>query len=80
MYSIIDFLFYYSPVPSYNWTRKNGQLPHSARQENYNRVLVLPHVKVEDQGEYICRVSNDRSSDSKSLILNIQGKLILYHH
>ena len=37
------------PVPHYNWTRKNSFIPKSAIVTNYNRVLILPRVDVEDQ-------------------------------
>lgn len=62
------------PIPSYNWTRKGGSLPRSSRYLAYNRVLIIPEVKVEDQGEYVCRVYNDRSSIENSVVLNIQAE------
>jgi hypothetical protein len=62
------------PVPSYNWTRKGGSLPRGARLSSYNRVLTIPHVQVEDQGEYLCRAYNDRTSTENGLILNIQAE------
>lgn len=62
-----------SPVPSYNWTRKGGSLPKNAYMTSYNRVLMIPEVHVEDQGEYVCRAYNDRASIEESVILNIQG-------
>lgn len=40
---------------------------------NYNRVLIIPHVNVEDQGEYVCRVYNDRLSIENSVRLTIQA-------
>lgn len=66
-------LFYLSPVPSYNWTRKDGQLPKHAYLTSFNRVLIIPKVRVEDEGEYICRAYNDRASTEHSVVLNIQG-------
>ena len=48
------------PVPNYNWTRKGAPLPKGVIITNYNRVLVLPKVKVEDMGEYVCRATNDK--------------------
>uniref|UniRef100_A0A6P7GDV3 Contactin n=1 Tax=Diabrotica virgifera virgifera TaxID=50390 RepID=A0A6P7GDV3_DIAVI len=62
------------PVPSYNWTRKGGSLPRSAFMTSYNRVLVIPKVQVEDEGEYVCRAYNDRASIENSVILNIQAE------
>ncbi|XP_045481618.1 contactin isoform X1 [Harmonia axyridis] len=62
------------PVPSYNWTRKGAPLPKNSYSTSYNRVLVIPHVEVDDQGEYICRAYNDRASISNSVILDIQAE------
>lgn len=62
------------PVPSYNWTRKNGNIPRSARLSNYDRVLTIPNVGVEDEGEYICDVRNDRAHIFNSVFLKVQAK------
>lgn len=62
------------PVPSYNWTRRGSHLPKNAYGLNYNRVLVIPDVKVEDQGEYLCRASNDRSALESSVTISIQAE------
>lgn len=62
------------PVPSYNWTRKGSYLPRGSYQMSYNRVLIIPRAQVEDQGEYICRVYNDRSSMENAITLNIQAE------
>ncbi|XP_072402624.1 contactin [Diabrotica undecimpunctata] len=62
------------PVPSYNWTRKGGSLPRNAYMTSYNRVLVIPKVHVEDEGEYVCRAYNDRASIENSVVLNIQAE------
>lgn len=66
-------LFYFSPVPSYNWTRKGAPLPRSAKGLSFSRVLIIPNVQVEDQGEYICRAYNGRSSIEHGVQLSIQG-------
>lgn len=58
----------------YNWTRKGSPLPRNSYLTSYNRVLIIPKVQVEDQGEYVCRAYNERSSIENSVILNIQGK------
>ncbi|KAK9889197.1 hypothetical protein WA026_004476 [Henosepilachna vigintioctopunctata] len=62
------------PVPSYNWTRKGAPLPKGAYLTSFSRVLIIPHVHVEDQGEYICRAYNDRASIANSVILDIQAE------
>ena len=69
--------FFSSPVPSYNWTRRGADLPKSAIAANYNRVLIIPKVQVEDQGEYVCRAANEKSAIEHSVVLNIQGKRVM---
>ncbi|KAJ8951441.1 hypothetical protein NQ318_006870 [Aromia moschata] len=51
---------------------EGGSLPRSASLASYNRVLNIPRVQVEDEGEYVCRAYNDRSSIENSVILSIQ--------
>ncbi|XP_017779518.1 PREDICTED: contactin-like [Nicrophorus vespilloides] len=62
------------PIPSYNWTRKGGNLPRNSYLSSYNRVLVIRNVQVEDEGEYVCRVYNDRASHQNSVIINVQAE------
>ncbi|XP_066997548.2 contactin [Anabrus simplex] len=62
------------PVPSYNWTRRGANLPRGAMTLSFNRVLILPRVQVEDQGEYVCRAHNDRAAIEHSVILAIQAE------
>lgn len=71
---LISDYFYLSPIPSYNWTRLDGPMPRHARLESYNRVLSIPNVKVEDQGEYMCTIFNDKASLQKSVRLNVQSE------
>lgn len=61
------------PVPTYNWTRLNGNLPKGSYMTNYNRVLIIPRLQVEDQGEYQCRANNDRAAITNTVTLSIQG-------
>lgn len=60
------------PVPAYNWTRKNADLPKHAYSLNYNRVLIIPNATVNDNGEYICTTKNDKKAIPKSVNVNIQ--------
>lgn len=60
------------PVPAYNWTRKNADLPKNAYQLNYNRVLIIPNATVNDNGEYICTAKNDKKAIPKTVNVNIQ--------
>ena len=62
------------PVPYYNWTRKNSDIPSDAIITNHNRVLIIPRVRVEDQGEYQCRAYNDKVSITGSVTLSIQSR------
>lgn len=62
-----------SPVPSYNWTRIGSDLPRGAYTMNYKRVLILPRVRVEDQGEYVCHVFNDKQLIKNSVQLKIEA-------
>lgn len=41
---------------------------------NSNRVLVIPLLRMEDQGEYVCRINNDYSIKEASITLFIQGE------
>ncbi|XP_033366000.1 contactin isoform X1 [Bombus vosnesenskii] len=61
------------PIPSYNWTRRGASLPRGSYTTSYNRVLIIPKVHVDDQGEYTCRVYNDRSAIENSVRLTIQA-------
>ncbi|XP_011135668.2 contactin [Harpegnathos saltator] len=67
------------PVPSFNWTRKDSNLkdltlPREAYTTSYDRVLIIPRVRVEDQGEYVCRAYNDKLSIENSVQLTIQAE------
>lgn len=63
----------FSPVPSYNWTRIGANLPRGSYMMNYNRVLIIPRVRVDDQGEYVCRAKNEKISIKNSVHLSIQA-------
>lgn len=71
----LECIAYGYPVPSYNWTR-NGvtdRLPEGATTNSHNRVLYIPKVKVEDQGEYTCTTTSGRDVISKAVTLSIQA-------
>ena len=46
---------------------------------NHQRVLILRRVRVEDQGEYVCRAHNDRVSITGSVVLSIQARYGVEH-
>ncbi|CRK87512.1 CLUMA_CG001313, isoform A [Clunio marinus] len=60
------------PVPQYQWTRKNGDLPKQSYTLSYNRVLIIPNATVNDNGDYICTAGNGENEIPKSVNLNIQ--------
>lgn len=60
------------PVPSYNWTRKNANLPKQSYTLNYDRVLIIPNATVNDNGEYVCTAKNDKKAIPKAVNVNIQ--------
>ena len=62
------------PVASYNWMRRNGELPRGAKLSNYNRVLTLSKVEPADIGEYICEARNNQLTITGSIVLSIQAK------
>ncbi|XP_063704991.1 contactin-like [Culicoides brevitarsis] len=62
------------PVPHYNWTRRDADLPRHAYTLNYNRVLIIPNATLNDNGEYVCTVFNDRKTIDKSVHVNLQMK------
>ncbi|KAF2368731.1 Fibronectin type III [Trinorchestia longiramus] len=62
------------PVPSYKWSRRNGNLPRGAKLSSYDRVLTLPAVQPGDVGEYVCQASNEKLSIEDSINLSIQAK------
>ena len=61
------------PVPHYNWTRIGAAMPEGSYVTNYNRVLVIPKIAVEDQGDYECTAKNDYVSIKATLELSIQS-------
>ncbi|UYV67456.1 CNTN3 [Cordylochernes scorpioides] len=72
---ILECVAYGYPVPYYNWTRAGGnkQLPIGSYTKNYDRVLVLPKIRVEDQGAYLCTANNGHETIQKSVTLSIQA-------
>ncbi|XP_049513150.1 contactin isoform X3 [Dermacentor silvarum] len=69
----LECIAYGYPVPKYNWTRVGGPMPLGAQISSHGRVLLLPHVRVRDLGEYVCIASNDQDSIRKSVTLSLQA-------
>lgn len=69
----LECIAYGYPVPKYNWTRLGAPLPEGAEVSSHGRVLLLPRVRVEDLGEYVCTASADQDSIRKGVTLTIQA-------
>ena len=71
----LECIAYGYPVPSYNWTRLGvtNRLPDGAYSMSHNRVLNIPKVKVEDQGEYMCTTTSGRDVITKAVTLSVQA-------
>ncbi|KAL1475262.1 hypothetical protein MTO96_037417 [Rhipicephalus appendiculatus] len=69
----LECIAYGYPVPKYNWTRLGGPMPAGAQISSHGRVLLLPRVRVEDLGEYVCIASADQDSIRKGVTLTIQA-------
>lgn len=70
---ILECIAYGYPVPSYSWNRIGKTLPSGSTTTSYNRLLIIPNVKVEDSGEYRCTASSGGSSIVSSATLRVQS-------
>lgn len=61
------------PTPSITWTRKGGSLPTTHTIENGS--LTIINLSVDDQGSYVCTVSNAVGYGEMDTLLRIEGKL-----
>lgn len=69
----LECVAYGYPVPRYNWTRRGAPIPQGAQFMSYGRVLLLPRIRVEDMGEYVCTASTGEDSIQKALTLSVQA-------
>lgn len=71
----LECMAYGYPTPSYNWTRTGttNRLPDQFRILNDGKVLSLPKIKIEDDGEYICTAILDSYSIQKSVYISVQA-------
>uniref|UniRef100_A0A6B0VH84 Putative down syndrome cell adhesion molecule n=1 Tax=Ixodes ricinus TaxID=34613 RepID=A0A6B0VH84_IXORI len=69
----LECVAYGYPVPKYNWTRRGGPMPRGARIESRGRVLLLPRIRVEDMGEYVCSASTGQDAIHKAVTLSVQA-------
>lgn len=68
----LECLAYGYPVPNYNWTRVNQNLPRNSEISNFGRVLTIKNATVNDNGLYSCTAFNDRKSARNQIELNMQ--------
>lgn len=68
----LECMAYGYPVPHYNWTRLNQNLPRHAEIGNFGRVLTIKNATINDNGNYACTAYNDRKSVVHSILLNLQ--------
>ncbi|KAG9511106.1 Contactin, partial [Fragariocoptes setiger] len=71
----LECMAYGYPTPSYNWTRSGAtnRMPQGYSIINDGKVLLLPKVRIEDAGEYTCRVMSESDSLQKSVIITVQA-------
>ncbi|CAL4124571.1 unnamed protein product, partial [Meganyctiphanes norvegica] len=59
------------PPVSYTWTKKNSEMPLSARIKD--EILDLPEVHSEDAGTYICTARNEKMAMDMPTLLVVTG-------
>ncbi|XP_064486907.1 contactin-like [Ornithodoros turicata] len=69
----LECVAYGYPVPFYNWTRLGGPMPEGARVESYGHVLLLPSIRIEDMGDYVCTASTGEDAIRKTVTLSVQA-------
>lgn len=68
----LECMAYGYPVPHYNWTRLNQDLPRHSEVSSAGRVLTIRNATINDNGIYSCTAYNDRKSARNSIELNMQ--------
>ncbi|XP_065314579.1 contactin-like isoform X2 [Gordionus sp. m RMFG-2023] len=69
----IECVAYGDPIPQYNWTKADSQLPAKARMEDFNRVLIIPDARPTDDGNYRCKASNVIGETEQGLSLSVSA-------
>lgn len=72
----LECMAYGYPTPSYNWTRVGPsiRMPNGYSTKNDGKVLVIPKIRIEDEGEYICRATSENESLQKSVRVTVQAQ------
>jgi heparan sulfate proteoglycan 2 (perlecan) len=63
-----------TPPPTVRWNKAEGRFPPSAIISE--GLLVIPDVRLEDAGTYICTASNAAGSVQSTVILYVRGKFV----
>ncbi|CAF0741448.1 unnamed protein product, partial [Didymodactylos carnosus] len=65
------------PTPTIEWLKNGESISKDSRiNESYDddvATLIIKKIKLEDDGEYICRASNDEGSDNSSAQLTVKA-------
>ena len=63
----------------YSWYKRDGQLPDSAEQLDFNRVLYIRDIQQIHSGDYVCTVrqTNQGGEKSKSVTVSVEGMTLL---
>ena len=62
----------------YNWQKVSGSLPSNVRRSNEGRNLIIPNIKLNDEGQYYCEVSNGENKVSSMRVqVTVKGKLLI---
>lgn len=71
----LECMAYGYPTPVYNWTRigTSTQLPNGYSIKNDGKVLVIPKVRIEDEGDYVCKATSENDSLQKSVRVSVQA-------
>lgn len=71
----LECMAYGYPTPSYNWTRLSPttNLPRGYSIKNDGKVLIIPKVRIEDEGEYSCKATSESETLQKSIRVTVQA-------
>jgi dystroglycan 1 len=64
-----------NPAPTVTWSRRDGELPRN--HQSRDGLLIIPAIREEDFGEYICSASN-RFGSAEGIIVLQSGELVPY--
>lgn len=62
-----------SPTPRVEWVKMGHRLPPKAKVENHGKLLIVPDVKQEDGGNYMCRARNLLGETMHYFTVTVEG-------